>query len=530
MNTAVLLVMIMLAAALQELQALSWRLPSISLKRGNTRILSQTTPVTGPVDDTMNQLSLIPCGDDLDWKIAKLMMPAVVNYAIMPLVGAIDTFWIAKLHNALATAGQGTANQVYASIFWTSSFLPSVITPLVAKAHGKKDIASVQARAGEAIFVATVVGTIATIAFSFFTDRILTIGVKTTSPSWHFARSFLRVRALTFLPSLLNVVGFALFRGSLDVVTPLRISLFANIINVLLDPIFMFKLGMGVSGAAAATCVADLLAFSIYAYLLFKRKMISLSSLAKIPSRSALGSLLWGGLSIQIKSIALNTAMIAVSRRTQALDGKGVYAAAHVIAMQMFHLGSVVSLALSTVASMVVPTERTRLLSLSNPENIPLDGSNAHAQEENRRRAMRATRQVTNRILAWSVALGLAIGGLQLMMLPMLSLFSPLPSVQDAAKIPTTIGAVLQVMNCIIWTGEGIQQGSECFGYITAVSLLATGSMLLALMVAPDSLVGIWTCFGVLASVRLIGMLLHYFILGPLAPRNIQSQDHCKTD
>jgi hypothetical protein len=37
---------------------------------------------------------------------------------------------------------------------------------------------------------------------------------------------------------------------------------------------------------------------------------------------------------------------------------------------------------------------------------------------------------------------------------PLLAVFSPLKDVQEAARIPATIGAVLQIFNCIIWTGK----------------------------------------------------------------------------
>ena len=39
--------------------------------------------------------------------------------------------------DALALAGQSAANQIFNSAFWIISFLPSVVTPLVAQAGNK---------------------------------------------------------------------------------------------------------------------------------------------------------------------------------------------------------------------------------------------------------------------------------------------------------------------------------------------------------------------------------------------------------
>ena len=68
-----------------------------------------------------------------------------------------------------------------------------------------------------------------------------------------FAEPYLKIRALTLIPALLSTVAFASFRGTMDVVTPLKISLFSNLINCLLDPILIFEGGLGIAGAAAAT-------------------------------------------------------------------------------------------------------------------------------------------------------------------------------------------------------------------------------------------------------------------------------------
>ena len=66
-----------------------------------------------------------PCFDELDSKLIKIALPVIANFAISPLIGAVDLFWINRMGNALAVAGQAAANQVFNSAFWLASFLPS---------------------------------------------------------------------------------------------------------------------------------------------------------------------------------------------------------------------------------------------------------------------------------------------------------------------------------------------------------------------------------------------------------------------
>lgn len=57
----------------------------------------------------------------------------------MVQVGAADVFWVGRMGDAACLAAQGAADRVFSSAFWTISFLPSLVTPLVAKAAAAGD-------------------------------------------------------------------------------------------------------------------------------------------------------------------------------------------------------------------------------------------------------------------------------------------------------------------------------------------------------------------------------------------------------
>ena len=100
----------------------------------------------------------LPANDAIDKQILKLFVPAMLNFLIIPLVGAVDVFWVGRMGSAVALAAQGAANQVFQSAFWIISFVPSIIAPVVAKAAASGDTEEVQRATGEAIFVASLVG------------------------------------------------------------------------------------------------------------------------------------------------------------------------------------------------------------------------------------------------------------------------------------------------------------------------------------------------------------------------------------
>jgi Na+-driven multidrug efflux pump len=63
-----------------------------------------------------------------------------------------------------------------------------------------------------------------------------------------YAVPYLRCRAAGMVPALFALTSFAAYQGLLNTVTPLRVSLTTNLLNLALNPLFIFGLGRG--GAA----------------------------------------------------------------------------------------------------------------------------------------------------------------------------------------------------------------------------------------------------------------------------------------
>ena len=453
-----------------------------------TAVYNKEKEYTGP-----KILRGMPRGDDFDKRIVELAVPAIINFAILPLVGAVDTAFVGQMGDALALAGQGAANQVFSSTFWIISFLPSVVTPLVAQAVGSGDQAEVQDRVGEAVFLGLILGLIGTFFLGNFPGKALSAVLPADAPAMKYAQPYLAIRALTFIPAILSTVGFSCFRGSMDVVTPLKISLLSNIVNVLLDPIFIFRGGMGVAGAALATCISELVGFCLYTYTLLRKKMMRWSKIFRVPAMSQLKPMILGGVGVQMRAIALNIAFLAVTKTTQALDTDGTAAAAHAVTIQVWQLGGVVLLAMSTVASIIVPSELAK----------------AKKEGKTGMEAAAPAKFAAERMLSWGVVLGACLSVVQIAAWPLLGVFTPLKGVQEAARVPSIIGAALQLINGVVFIGEGIQTGNQAFTSLAGTTAIATAGMLTSLRLFGSTLTGVWGSFAIFNGVRLIGVLKH---------------------
>ena len=472
-----------------------------------------------------------PNGDALDRKIGKLTGPAILNLLVLPLVGIVDAIWVGRMKNAQAIAGMQAGNQIFSSTFWIVSFLPTVVAPLIAAAAASGDNEKLEDELAQAMLLGLIVGAFGTAALLVKPRQALSLVVPVDSKVYKFAAPYVKFRALSFIPAVLSTIGFAAYRGKLDVVTPLKISLVTQLINVVLDPILIFRMGLGVAGASLATGIAELLSGLTYLALLTKQGVLKVSKILRVPSWRRLRPLLVGGFAIQLRALALNAAFLSVTRRAQSLDATGTMAAAHAITIQLWQLGGVFLFGLSGVASVLVPSE----LNDSGRDKSSKDHSNKSSKDSSGsamsgvpagRRI--AARGLANRLLAWGLVAGIALGFAQLGALPLLSLFSPLADVQAAARVPSIIGAILQSINGMVFVGEGIMQGTRSFLRLAAGNAVATAGMLLALRTWAKPIAeggfglnGVWASFFVFNGIRLVAVAQYHLRDGPLAPRSI---------
>ena len=426
-------------------------------------------------------------------------MPSIANLAVIPLVGAVDTFWIGRMGDALALAGQGAANQCFFSIYFLIAFIPTITAPLVAKAAGSGDTNAACERVCEALFLANVLGAVGTLILVLRPSFVLNLVLPAGAPAAAYATKYLRLRSLSLIPALVSAVGFAAFRGMLDTVTPLKVSVASNALNLALDPVLIFLARMGVAGAALATAASETLAGLIYVALLLRRKLLTLGRLLKPPKLAALLPLIKGGSAMLLRQAALNVAFVSATRMTQAMDTTGVAAAVYSITNTLYSLGLVVMLAIQATGATLVPSALAK-------------GGTEGADD---------ARRVADRLIGWSTCIAAVMALGQVLTIPYLvPLFSTLPEVRSAVARPAMVSALVQLSNGPLFAGEGILMGVGGFGFLAALTSLGVAVMVAGLTVSSRLGLGVssvWFSLLAFHAVQLCGVMFHHLHLGPLA-------------
>ena len=151
----------------------------------------ETTPTTNPVTSldtttttTTSQRWAIPhIFHEVDKLIFSTTLPLSTVFAIIPIASTLNLFWVNRLGDALAVAGQAAANQVYNSAFWLFAFLPTITATLVSKSHASGDIDQTQDSVCQAMIFALLISVPGAMLMFFNPSRALASILKGTRPT-----------------------------------------------------------------------------------------------------------------------------------------------------------------------------------------------------------------------------------------------------------------------------------------------------------------------------------------------------------
>ena len=190
--------------------------------------------------------------------IVSLAVPAVAAQLINVLYNIIDRIYIGHIsgYGDLALTGVGVTFPIVTLISAFSAFAGMGAAPLAAIEMGRKDTKKAERILGTS---ATLLLTFAVILMTFFsivkTPVLYTFGA--TDNTITYAKQYLSIYLLgtVFVQLALGLNAFISAQGE-ERIAMLSV-LIGAVINILLDPLFIFVLNMGVRGAALATILSQ---------------------------------------------------------------------------------------------------------------------------------------------------------------------------------------------------------------------------------------------------------------------------------
>ena len=211
------------------------------------------------------------------WKLA---WPMVAGALLQDSFSLVDLFFVGRLGH-VAVAALSISGVIISIIAMMAIGISAGTTALVAHFTGKKDYSSADNVVFQTIIISIICSLIMVFVGFFGTAGLLRL-FGATAEIIPDAYGYLKISFVWSIFIFLFIGFTQSLRGTGDALVPLKVLIFANIINIILDPLLIFGIGffprMGVSGSAVATVISQAAGvFILLGHLIFGHSSIHLS-------------------------------------------------------------------------------------------------------------------------------------------------------------------------------------------------------------------------------------------------------------
>lgn len=221
-----------------------------------------------------------------------LAVPIMIGMSIQILYSITDLMFIGWVSSEALSAVSFNIPLVFLVLSLTMG-LGSGVTAVIARAIGAGDKQKADNSALHGFLIGLTVSILFTGVGLFAGPELLRL-IGAPAPLLELAWSYLYIIVLGLPFWVLSSAFGSILAGEGDTRFPMMISGLGMILNMVLDPLFIFGFQMGLRGAATATTLSYVVVFGIFVYLLFgkRRSYITFSPKAFVPSGQILKEIL----------------------------------------------------------------------------------------------------------------------------------------------------------------------------------------------------------------------------------------------
>lgn len=215
--------------------------------------------------------------DDIGKVIWKFAIPGIIASLISAAYNIVDTAFVGFLNDTRAMAAVSVVFPLFILINAIGQMIGVGSSSYIARLLGGKDKEGADVVTSTAIITAIILGAIFTVLTLVFLESMLRL-LGATDSIMPYAIAYAKPIAIgaslpILMPTLANII-----RAEGNVKLSASIVALSAVINIVLDPIFMFTLDMGVVGASLATVLSQVVSVVILmAYFIRKKSYLKLS-------------------------------------------------------------------------------------------------------------------------------------------------------------------------------------------------------------------------------------------------------------
>ena len=242
--------------------------------------------------------------------VIRLGLPLVLGMFIMVLYNLVDTFFIGLLRDDYQLAAVNMAYPVMMISIAVSNMIGTGASSLIARSMGEGDMKKA-CHTLTSGFLLTVLNSfiVALLGLLFLDPLVRLLGAEENT--FGFTRDYVFVLLLGSLFTMGNYTLSQLLRSEGSARYSILGMVTGTIVNMILDPVFIFALGLEIQGAAIATILGNAAGCAVSLFIYARGKSLLRPSLVYLrPTREILREIFWVGVPASLETLLTSFAYI----------------------------------------------------------------------------------------------------------------------------------------------------------------------------------------------------------------------------
>lgn len=270
--------------------------------------------------------------------VLKMSLPVVAGMMIQILYNLVDTFFVGMLKDANQLAATSLTMPIFMVLMSIAGLIGTGGSSFISRSLGEQNNARAEQTLSISFGLILGAAAIATIGGLPFAGRIVSL-LGASSQTAGYAAGY----AIPLLAGSVFIIGnFALgqlLRSEGAAMDSMKGMLIGTVVNIVLDPVFIFVFNMGVVGAAIATVIGNAAGMAFYLYCYVSGKSLLKIRLSKMkPEKRIVTNIFQIGTPSTISQILAGVAMAVTNNLAGAYGDVAV--AAYGVAGKIITIGT----------------------------------------------------------------------------------------------------------------------------------------------------------------------------------------------
>ena len=228
--------------------------------------------------------------------VVTLSVPSVISSLVMVIYSLADTFFVGMMNDPVQNAAVTLAAPLLLAFNAVNNLFGIGSSSMMSRALGRKDYDTVYRSSAFGFYASLICSLLFSLLYGVLQSPILVMLGANAETMQATADYLFWTVLLGSAPSILNVVLGYLVRAEGSSLHASIGTMCGCLLNIVLDPIFMFGLGLGTAGAGIATALSQSISFCILLSMFLRGKTVSQFRIAAVTREAReFGMILVGG-------------------------------------------------------------------------------------------------------------------------------------------------------------------------------------------------------------------------------------------